>query len=60
MIQEKEFKFNANYSSKGTIRIGLIYCHLCNKDKEGIAIDSSDGEYGEGGICLECLNKEIK
>lgn len=61
MIKDKEFKFNAAYDRVGIIRFGTITCHVCKKPQvDGIAIDSSDGEYGEGRICLKCIEENGK
>jgi len=46
--------FDAAYDRTGTISAELDTCHRCKQEKLCISIDSSDGEYGPGNICLEC------
>ncbi len=50
--------FKAGCNTSGQIWIEKIVCNVCNQKKECICIDSSDGEYGEGAICFECIKEE--
>ena len=54
--KKKVFTFDANWDRKGTIEFTKVTCHICKKvDVPGISIDSSDGEYGPGNCCLQCI-----
>lgn len=50
-------EFEADHNRTGTIDVYKEHCHVCNKMKEVLAIDSSAQEYGPGFICLECINR---
>lgn len=52
--------FDANYGRQGEIWIDRNMCHLCLQYKFCLIIDSSEGEYGHGAICLECITKSFK
>jgi hypothetical protein len=58
-MKNKTFTFDARWYRLGTIRIGTVNCDVCHENGvDGIAIDSSSDEYGEGAICLDCIKKE--
>ena len=58
--KEEEIKiceFEAGYERTGCITLEKIECDNCHKIKNCICIDSSDGEYGPGNICENCIKK---
>tara|TARA_X000001382_G_C3142205_1_gene169930 strand:- start:239 stop:676 length:438 start_codon:yes stop_codon:yes gene_type:complete len=48
-------KFKAAYNRQGAIWLEQSHCCSCNEISLCINIDSSEGEYGAGSICQECL-----
>jgi hypothetical protein len=50
----------ANYSRTGVIMITAGTCNVCNKETTVLYIDTSEGEYGPGCICKECIMKLFK
>lgn len=58
-MKEKTFEFKGGYNRIGIIRFGKIEeCAVCKeKDVEGLGIDFSEEEYGEGQICFKCIDK---
>ncbi|HQZ64533.1 MAG TPA: hypothetical protein PLY87_05635 [Planctomycetaceae bacterium] len=35
-------------------------CIWCEKDKEGVTVEFSDGFLGKGQLCWSCLQKAVK
>ena len=52
--------FKAEYERSGTILIDENECKKCYKFKKCLCIDSSEGEYGPGNICKECIEEMFK
>lgn len=52
------YYFDCAYSITGYLRYEIIKkCHVCEMENlEGIAFDTSDGEYGSVEVCWKCLN----
>lgn len=42
------------YSRSGEVRVTIGECDVCGEEKIVICTDSSQGEYGEIAICLNC------
>jgi len=53
-------QFEAGWDYIGQIWIAKEICNACNQEKACVCIDSSEGEYGEGTICFECIDKAKK
>lgn len=49
--------FNAKWNRAGTIKLERRRCNGCRKRKLCLCIDSSEGEYGPGCICQDCVNE---
>lgn len=57
----KIHRFDANYDRKGVIEFGFMSCDVCKKKNIfGVAIDSSDDEYGPGSCCIVCIQEAYK
>lgn len=49
--------WEADYNRNGYMEITSAKCHVCSKVAECLCVDSSEGEYGPGAICLDCINE---
>lgn len=54
---EQICEFEASHCRTGVIWIEEFNCDKCNKKRRCLCIDSSEGEYGEGSICFECIEE---
>lgn len=54
---ENYYQFEAGYGRRGSIWFEEAKCCVCNKIKMVLCIDNSEGEYGSGKICQECIQK---
>lgn len=52
--------FEAGYNRKGIIAIKDGICHVCEQGKPVLTIDTSENEYGDGMICLDCIQTSFK
>lgn len=48
--------FFAHYGRDGSIDISNVVCDVCKEIGDCICIDSSEGEYGAGTICKQCID----
>jgi len=53
-------KFKAHYARIGVIGVDTEPCHVCGNVTDVISIDSSEGEYGPGYICKDCVIKAFE
>lgn len=51
--------FQAGYGRTGEITVEIDKCCVCRADTVVICIDSSEGEYGNGCICLTCATEAV-
>jgi hypothetical protein len=49
-------KWGANYSRIGTAVIEKAVCKGCSRNTDCLVMDSSEGEYGVGALCKNCIN----
>jgi hypothetical protein len=59
MLLIKQFEEGC-WDKQGTITIKDGICHVCEQGKPVLAIDNSDCEYGDGMICLDCIQNSFK
>lgn len=63
---ETFFEFKAGFNRTGTIFASVgpdNYCDVCCRTRATepvLSIDSSMGEYGDGGICRSCTDRLFK
>lgn len=48
--------FEAAYNRSGYIELAHTECDACGKTAKCVSIDSSEGEYGSGSVCKECID----
>jgi hypothetical protein len=52
--------FDGNYGRTGTIRVERRECEACKETKRCLVVDSSEGEYHPGVLCLDCIEDAFK
>jgi hypothetical protein len=52
--------FECSYGRTGEIWIDKKNCNVCGFEAICLCVDSSEGEYGEGAICKNCIDKAFK
>jgi len=48
-------KKNGSWGRFKTAEICRTFCEICTKETDCICTDSSDGEYGDISLCLNCV-----
>ena len=56
-IKSKFVSLSDNYGRSVTLEIETAMCLFCGETKQVLSIDVSDGEYLNGRICKDCIDK---